>query len=404
MSKPSETPQEPIESYKGMIQTLMDGELLSHSERQRVRKVYDLAIYLGLERNCINVNGKRYNALQYAAMMNIHASMIAEKLVPEAKLSERLGSLLIVSLMVATAESMQSNWSYGAELLYLRGVRDIPMDRIEILALMAQEGTFETCKEKTQRLNGNWLAVAIYCGKYLAMYKSLPGVGEVFQEVSGDRQHVYDPAETKSMTQQGSVEYLMRTYAPACMGSENMDDVKKKIEYFLQYLASGDFYFAPASTKYHASHMHGLVWHELNVVENLIAITNAKTEREIGLCVLAGVGHDLCKESFYKPYAKNEKVYSPNGSKSDDFGKFDWQSKLGFTAEPDYPIGHGGKSVHIAVSFFGSSLPISVASAIDAHMMDNPNFDKQVAEHPLGLYLALADVIATCIDEAEAVL
>lgn len=274
------------------------------------------------------------------------------------------------------------------------------MGREEVLAFMAQEGTFSSCKEKTPRMNGNWLAVAVYCAKQMALYHAMPKTPVAFADVQQKEQpKSYSPEETKGMSQKEAVEYLMRTYGPACLGED--DEAKQQIEYFLSYLANRDFYYAPASTKYHASHPHGLVWHELNVTENLIEIAQPKTARQIGMCVLAGIGHDLCKVDFYKPYTKNEKVYSENGSKHDDMGNFEWQSKICYNADPAFPIGHGGKSLHMIASFFGPKLPIEVAAAIDAHMMDNPKIAQQVAQYPLGLWLALADTIATCMDEAE---
>ena len=391
--------------YTTLLLHLMDGSQLPESERQRVRQVYDLVMSLGFDEAKITIDGNEYCAAEYALTMYSLASIeFAPKFVPQMNVDERLGSLMIITMLVAMAESMQSSWSYGAELLYHRAAKGIPVPREEVLAFMAQEGTFSSCKEKTQRLNGNWMAVAVYCAKQYALYHELPKVASaVFADAPENEQPArFSPDETKGMTQREQVEYLMRTYAPACLGEDEV--TKHQIEYFLSFLAESDFYDAPASTKYHASHPQGLVWHELNVTEGLIELLQPKTAKQIGQCVLAGIGHDLCKVSFYSSYLKNEKVYNPNGSQHDAMGNFDWQSKVCYFANPVFPLGHGGKSLHILASYFGPKLPIQVAAAIDAHMMDNPQIGRQVAQYPLGLWLAIADVVATCIDEAEPIL
>ena len=96
-------------------------------------------------------------------------------------------------------------------------------------------------------------------------------------------------------------------------------------------------------------------------------------------------------------------VYSENGSKVDEIGRFDWVASTVYSYKDDLPFGHGRKSMYIALGFFGDSMPPSVASAIDAHMHDidvNPNVGLQMMQQPLGLWLHIGDAIAAHIVEA----
>ena len=68
-------------------------------------------------------------------------------------------------------------------------------------------------------------------------------------------------------------------------------------------------------------------------------------------CLLAGLCHDLCKVNFYTVDYRNQKVYAPNGSKSDQKGRFDWQTVPVFVIEDAFPCGHGEKSVIMLQNF-----------------------------------------------------
>lgn len=132
------------------------------------------------------------------------------------------------------------------------------------------------------------------------------------------------------------------------LGTVQRDGVDKLIS----YLAGSDFYRAPASTRFHGNYAGALAEHSLNVT----ALLMQKNEQlALGIpqesCLLAGLCHDLCKVNFYTVDYRNQKVYAPNGSKSDQKGRFDWQTVPVFVIEDAFPCGHGEKSVIMLQNF-----------------------------------------------------
>ncbi len=124
------------------------------------------------------------------------------------------------------------------------------------------------------------------------------------------------------------------------------------LDRLLGYLASTDYYTAPASTRFHGNYEGALAEHSLNVAALLLR----KNEQlhlglSAGSCILAGLCHDLCKVNFYVQDFKNQKVYKENGSKSDAKGRFDWETVPTYAIEDSFPCGHGEKSVIMLQNF-----------------------------------------------------
>lgn len=168
----------------------------------------------------------------------------------------------------------------------------------------------------------------------------------------------------------------------------------------LEWLKDTDFFVAPASTRFHGSHEGGLVEHSINVF-NRLQCENQETR---AICALL---HDLCKVNFYVSEWRNKKVYSENGSKCDEGGRFDWQTVQGYSVEDKLPYGHGEKSVYVISGFM--RLTREEAMAINWHM---GGFDDRVRggsyalsgafeKYPLALRLHIADLEATYLDEVR---
>lgn len=108
------------------------------------------------------------------------------------------------------------------------------------------------------------------------------------------------------------------------------------IEGLVSYLENSDFFVAPCTTQYHNSVEGGLCSHALNVYDNLITLMkNEKMkvdndtlleDKELDTIAIVSLCKDFCKINYYETYYQNKKVYSPEGHKSDENGKFDWQS------------------------------------------------------------------------------
>ena len=171
----------------------------------------------------------------------------------------------------------------------------------------------------------------------------------------------------------------------------------------VNWLKSSDFFYAPASTKFHLSCEGGLAKHSLNVLSRLIReVINEFGSVEdspysIESLVIVGLMHDLCKVGFYKKSMRNQK--------NEETGQ--WEKVPFYMVEDELPIPHGPKSQYILRSFIQLSREESVA--IISHM---GGFDSSVkggeyaisnalGKYTLATLLHVADLKATNIDERE---
>ena len=150
----------------------------------------------------------------------------------------------------------------------------------------------------------------------------------------------------------------------------------------MQWLVNDtDFLDAPASTKYHGACVGGLLTHSLNVYYRLDEIAGAYYDDETILIV--SLFHDLCKCDFYAYNFSTDK----------------------YIIKEQFPYGsHGGKSVYLLMKH-GLKITDEEAAAINNHMgaWDNTTYhnpSNAFSEYPLALYLHIADMLATYLDEA----
>ena len=166
----------------------------------------------------------------------------------------------------------------------------------------------------------------------------------------------------------------------------------------LAYLCSesGDFFTAPASTRFHGAEVGGLCRHSLNVYECLVDIMNRKRMKEVyGIhysdesIAIAALLHDLCKINFYRVDSRNVKK---NGT---------WVTVPFYTIEDTLPYGHGEKSVYIASGFM--RLTRDEAFAIRYHMgfseSNNVTYINNVGKayemFPIAFAVSVADMEAS---------
>ena len=135
---------------------------------------------------------------------------------------------------------------------------------------------------------------------------------------------------------------LIREYK-SCYSVEGFvpEDHMRQATLALNWLDEGDFYTAPASTRYHDAYSSGLLIHTINVylnacdVWNLYKFKNVNPE-EFTLCALV---HDWCKIGLYESYDRNVK-------KNDVWVKeraFKWREE-----GPAFSFGHGVTSMFLA--------------------------------------------------------
>lgn len=183
------------------------------------------------------------------------------------------------------------------------------------------------------------------------------------------------------------------------------DGIEKLIDY-LEH--KSDFFEAPASTRYHGSFKGGLCDHSLTVYKLLVE--QAKMyEKFTGIHIdeesmkIVALLHDVSKVNTYEETAINKKVYSPDGSKHDELGNFDWVSSKAYkTIDSDDRfifVNHEMGSEFIVRQFIPLRIAESVAIASHHGGMGHdsiptdavtPNYIK----YPIALLLHSADLIA----------
>lgn len=175
--------------------------------------------------------------------------------------------------------------------------------------------------------------------------------------------------------------------------SENV--TRPGAEKLLDWLATTDFYTAPASTRFHGACESGLVMHSLNVYHVLVDRYFHEEEDSLETFTIVSLLHDLCKANYYKAGFRNVK--------NDTTGQ--WEKVPNFTVQDAFPYGHGEKSVYLIERFL--RLKTAEAVAIRWHM---GGFDDSVRggsytisnaydQYPLAVKLHLADLEATYLLE-----
>ena len=162
----------------------------------------------------------------------------------------------------------------------------------------------------------------------------------------------------------------------------------------LDWLATTDFFKAPASTRFHGACEEGLVMHSLNVYHALMDRFFEEGDNPESMAV-CGLLHDLCKANYYKTGTRNVKNEATG----------QWEKVPVFMVEDQFPYGHGEKSVYLIERFI--RLKPAEAVAIRWHM---GGFDdaarggcRAISEaydaYPLAVKLHLADLTATYLME-----
>lgn len=149
----------------------------------------------------------------------------------------------------------------------------------------------------------------------------------------------------------------------------------------LKFINDSDFYYAPASSRFHGAHQGGLLEHSLQVNKDMMVIYDAFRERgklkdgQINLhsIIIASLLHDICKANFYKQDVRNVKT---NGV---------WEQVPVYTINDTLPLGHGEKSVMILQQHI--ELTTDEIYAIRWHM---GGFDDTAKSYAGGLQLSAA--------------
>lgn len=159
------------------------------------------------------------------------------------------------------------------------------------------------------------------------------------------------------------------------------------ISEFLEWLDCSDFFYAPASTKYHLSRPGGLCEHSLNVYEVLNGLYPTADQSFKQTLALVSLFHDVCKVNYYTIALRNTKDSTGN-----------WVKVPYYTVDDKFPYGHGEKSAHIVSSVI--KLSTEELMAIRWHMggFESGKVDtlsSAFSKYQLAVSLHAADLLAT---------
>lgn len=119
--------------------------------------------------------------------------------------------------------------------------------------------------------------------------------------------------------------------------------IENLYNYIVSYLSSTDFYTTPASSKYHDVFPGGLVYHSLQVYNQILDLQKIYKFRDVDIssAVFVSLAHDWCKVGMYEKYSKN--VKNPTTG--------EWESVIAYRVKDDNTgrLGHGPQSVVMAM-------------------------------------------------------
>lgn len=163
----------------------------------------------------------------------------------------------------------------------------------------------------------------------------------------------------------------------------------------ISYLENSDFFYAPASTKFHGANKGGLLQHSLNVYDEFCRLLKAYPEIVVSeeTAIIVTLFHDLCKVNMYVPETRNRK--NADGR---------WESYESYSRQEKFNYGgHGSKSVFILQNYI--KLTAEEATAINCHMScwdGNKDVGSAYEQFPVAWLTHVADESATYMLEGDA--
>ena len=199
-----------------------------------------------------------------------------------------------------------------------------------------------------------------------------------------------------------SVEFAKDTYKNLLTGlifirayknGMNPDHHIDYVQRILDWVESTDFYEAPASTIYHESFLHGLLYHTLTVYNNMVQLYQIPKffkKVDIDSTALCCLVHDWCKIGLYEPYKRNVK-----NDKTGQWERVDAYRRRSFP----HVFGHGATSMYMVMKLF--KLTEEEALGIRWHMgrwnvSENEvnEFQQACEQYPLVHLIQFADQLA----------
>lgn len=168
----------------------------------------------------------------------------------------------------------------------------------------------------------------------------------------------------------------------------------------IAWLEQSDFFTAPASAHYHDAQPHGLLFHTLEVVNQIIDLCNCNAFKGVikHIAIFMALVHDWCKIGIYEPYNRNVK--------NEETGQ--WEKKIAYNYKDSrWPLGHGETSAFLARKFFRISFEEELAivhhmgawAAQDSYHINALSQANAMCPHCLMLQTADALALGTWIQQ-----
>lgn len=179
------------------------------------------------------------------------------------------------------------------------------------------------------------------------------------------------------------------------------------IEDLISFLESSDFFTAPDSTKSFRAYEGGLCEHALVRYDYLLKLNELSKDQEVvhddSSYLIVGLLADLSKTNYFEQFISNKKVYTPNGSKHDNMGNFDWVAESAWKvkdADDRYVFGTLGHNAERMITEF---IPLrDEESAAIIHLRssyENPNLSivPIYKKYPLAAMLNAAEMLTNFV-------
>lgn len=112
------------------------------------------------------------------------------------------------------------------------------------------------------------------------------------------------------------------------------------VDHLIEWLENEtDFFTAPASSQFHGAFEGGLLLHSISVYKYLKNFTKTLPDIKEDTVIIAALLHDLCKANFFIKQIRNVKIP----------GEKRWEEEESYGIEDHLPMGHGEKSVFLAM-------------------------------------------------------
>lgn len=181
------------------------------------------------------------------------------------------------------------------------------------------------------------------------------------------------------------------------------------IEGLISYLERTDFFTAPATANAFRAYEGGLCEQALDRLIELDHICDSSSYTSVSQDskLIVALFTDFGKIDYFETTAINKKVYTPEGLKSDELGRFNWVSERGYKVknpEDRFIFGTLGQNAERIITGFIPLTTEESAAIIHLHSTyENPNFNLASVyfNYPLAVLLNAADNFAAFINTRD---